>query len=131
MKVLLFGASGQVGRELTLALQDEPQVELLTVVRAQADLLDVKAVHDAVIKSRADAVINAAAYTAVDQAESNADTAMMINGAAPAAIAEACRQIDARLIHHADSSPAITVPDYPIPSLQFILPVHSPRRNAV
>jgi dTDP-4-dehydrorhamnose reductase len=100
MKVLLFGASGQVGRELTLALQDEPQVELLTVVRAQADLLDVKAVHDAVIKSRADAVINAAAYTAVDQAESNADTAMMINGAAPAAIAEACRQIDARLIHY-------------------------------
>jgi dTDP-4-dehydrorhamnose reductase len=100
MKVLLFGASGQVGRELALTLGDDVRVELLTRDRAQSDFADLQAVRDAVIESHPHTVINAAAYTAVDQAEANAERAMTINGAAPAAIAEACRQIDARLIHY-------------------------------
>jgi dTDP-4-dehydrorhamnose reductase len=100
MKVLLFGASGQLGRELTLALQDDAHVELLAADRAQADFADLQALRQAVEESRAEVVINAAAYTAVDQAESEAEAALTINGAAPAAIAEACRQSDTRLIHY-------------------------------
>src|SRR5690242_5845249 len=100
MKVLLFGASGQLGRELTLALQDERRVELVAVDRARVDFADLQALRAAVVEAQPHVVINAAAYTAVDQAESEAEAAMMINAAAPTAIAEACRQIDARLIHY-------------------------------
>jgi len=100
MKVLLFGASGQLGRELTLLLREHAHVELLALDRAQVDFADLQALRAAVLENRPHTVINAAAFTAVDLAESEPARAMTINGAAPAAIAEACRQSDARLIHY-------------------------------
>lgn len=100
MKVLLFGASGQVGREFVQRWQRRPgAIQLTAPTRAQVDLGHPDQIRNLVLALQPHAVINAAAYTAVDQAETDADAALMINAAAPAAIAEACRQIDARLIH--------------------------------
>lgn len=100
MKVLLFGASGQLGTELTLALQEDPDVELRGLDRAEVDFSEPAATAEAVRASNADVVINAAAYTAVDRAESEPERARAINGVAPGVIAEACKQIDARLMHY-------------------------------
>lgn len=100
MKVLLFGASGQLGREFVQRWQRSPGAMQLTApTRAQVDLSRPDQIRNLIFALQPHIVINAAAYTAVDQAESDPDAALMINAAAPAAIAEACRQIDARLIH--------------------------------
>ena len=100
MKVLLFGASGQVGREFVQGWQRRPgAVQLSAPRRSEVDLSRPDQIRNLILALQPHVVINAAAYTAVDQAESDPDAALMINAAAPAAIAEACRQIDARLIH--------------------------------
>lgn len=104
MKILLFGGNGQVGRELrrSLALLGE-----LTV--ATRDGQDADAIADldqsqslaALIDTIApDVVVNAAAYTAVDKAEIDADAAFRINADAPAAIARACKVVDALMVHY-------------------------------
>jgi dTDP-4-dehydrorhamnose reductase len=100
MKVLLLGASGQLGRELMLALQADKRVGLQVPDRAQVDFLDPSTVRDAIRVSGADVVINAAAYTAVDRAESEPELARAINAVAPGVIAEMCKQTGARLIHY-------------------------------
>ena len=100
MKVLLFGASGQVGREFVQGWQRRPgTIQLTAPRRSEVDLSQPDQIRNLIFALQPHAVINAAAYTAVDQAESNPDPALMINAGAPAAIAESCRQIDARLIH--------------------------------
>ena len=101
MKVLLFGASGQVGREFVQGWQRHPgEIQLTAPTRSQVDLSRPDQIRNLIHALHPQVVINAAAYTAVDQAESDPDTALTINATAPAAIAEACRQIDARLIHY-------------------------------
>lgn len=100
MKVLLFGASGQVGREFVERWQRRPgAIQLTAPRRSQVDLGQPDQIRNLIFALQPHVVINAAAYTAVDQAESDADAALMINAAAPAAIAESCCRIDARLIH--------------------------------
>lgn len=100
MKVLLFGASGQVGKEFVEQWQRRPgAIQLTAPRRSQVDLSRPDQIRNLIDALHPHVVINAAAYTAVDQAESDPDTALMINATAPAAIAEACRSIDARLIH--------------------------------
>ena len=83
MKVLVFGATGQVA----MALQQHEGVVALG--RAAADLRDPVACAELIASCDAEAVINAAAYTAVDQAESDQDTAFTVNAIAPARMAEA------------------------------------------
>ncbi len=92
MKVLVFGHSGQVATELRALNSDEVQITALA--RADADLTDPTACATAINARAPDAVINAAAYTAVDKAESDADTAQLINADAPAAMAQACAARD-------------------------------------
>lgn len=92
MKILVFGHSGQVATELRTLNSAEVQITALS--RAEADLTDPAACA-AVIEAQApDAVINAAAYTAVDKAESEAALAHLINAEAPAAMARACAARD-------------------------------------
>ena len=84
MKILVFGKTGQVASELQ---RQAPGATFLD--RAQADLSDPAACAAAVRAADADVVINAAAYTAVDRAESEEALANAVNGEAPAAMARA------------------------------------------
>lgn len=85
MRFLVFGKTGQVAREL----QRQGGDAVTALARDQADLSDPAACAAAIAATDADAVINAAAYTAVDRAESEPELAMAINGAAPGAMARA------------------------------------------
>jgi dTDP-4-dehydrorhamnose reductase len=92
MKILVFGHSGQVATELRAL--DGDGVQITALARADADLTDPAACAAAIDAHAPDAVINAAAYTAVDKAESDAETAQVINADAPAAMARACAARD-------------------------------------
>ncbi len=87
VKLLVFGSSGQVAQELRRQCPDE--WEMLSLGRTDADLGDPKACAAIIDQSDADVVINAAAYTAVDRAETEEDLARLINADAPAAMAHA------------------------------------------
>lgn len=94
MKFLVFGKTGQVARALHRLV---PEAQFLG--RDQADLADPAACAAAILAHRPDAVINAAAWTAVDRAETEEDAATVVNGAAPGAMARACADLGAPLIH--------------------------------
>jgi dTDP-4-dehydrorhamnose reductase len=97
MKVLITGAGGQVGRAL---LANAPTgIECVALGREQLDLQDNSAISDVIARVRPSAVINAAAYTAVDKAEGDRESAFAINAEAVGVIAKACRANEARLIH--------------------------------
>ena len=97
MKMLVTGCNGQVGWELTRALQPLGEIEALG--REEADLASPASLRDRLLQARPDVIINAAAYTAVDKAESEPDLAMRINGEAPGEFARAARDAGALLIH--------------------------------
>ena len=88
MKLLVFGQTGQVARELARRVPKDVQAVFLS--RDQANLLDPAACAKAIAVEDADAVINAAAWTAVDLAEVEEAAATVVNGDAPAAMARAC-----------------------------------------
>jgi len=92
MKILVFGQSGQVATELRAL--DSNDIQITALARADADLSDPAACAASIDAHAPDAVINAAAYTAVDKAESNVETAQIINAGAPDAMAIACAERD-------------------------------------
>lgn len=98
MKGLVFGKTGQVGRCLEGRLRSLGDVSFLD--RAQADLSRPQTAARAIETLQPDVVINAAAYTAVDQAESEPDLAQTVNAEAPAAMAVACARVGAWLVHY-------------------------------
>lgn len=87
MRLLVFGRSGQVATELGRLAG--PDLRVTALGRAEADLADPAACAAAVRAADADAVINAAAYTAVDRAEEEEALATTVNAAAPGAMARA------------------------------------------
>ena len=95
MKILLTGAAGQLGQ--ALRQQVPAVVELIATSRSgdpatgllPLDLADAAACRAAVLEHRPDWVLNAGAYTAVDKAESEPELALVVNGGAPRAFAEA------------------------------------------
>lgn len=93
MTFLVFGKTGQVATELA-RLGDVHCLD-----RAAADLSDPGACAEIIRKTDARAIINAAAYTAVDKAESDADAAKVINGEAPAAMARAAKAKGVPFLH--------------------------------
>ncbi len=97
MKVLITGRRGQVV-ECLLERGRSSGHELVTVGRPDVDLEQPGSAGEAVRRARADVVISAAAYTAVDQAEDEPDRAHRVNGAAPGEIAAAAGEIGARVI---------------------------------
>lgn len=98
MKILLTGASGQVGYELRRSLQTLGQV--VAVERARMDLSDLDQVRDVVRAVRPDLIVNPAAYTAVDQAESEPALAHRVNAEAPAVMAAEARLLGAAMVHY-------------------------------
>jgi len=96
--ILLLGAEGQVGWELQRTLATLGR--LAAWDRRRLDLSDPEAARRAVIEARPDVIVNAAAYTAVDRAESQPEQAMAVNARAPGALAEAAARIGAALVHY-------------------------------
>lgn len=94
MSLLVFGKTGQVATELAARAPGA-----IYLGRDQADLSDPAACAAAIRAHAPDAVINAAAYTAVDKAEDEEALATTINGAAPGAMAEACAALNIPLVH--------------------------------
>ena len=88
MRLLVFGETGQLAREL--ARRCHRGVEARFLGRADADLLEPSSCAAAVLDIKADVVINAATWTAVDLAKAEEAVATIANGAAPGAMAEAC-----------------------------------------
>ncbi len=91
---LVFGRTGQVATELARLA---PEATFLG--RDAADLADPAACAAAIRDRRPEAVINAAAYTAVDRAEEEEDLARLVNGAAPGAMARACADLGIPFVH--------------------------------
>lgn len=97
-KILLTGASGQIGFELARMLA--PHGEVIATDRASLDLADPDAIVAAVRGAKPALVVNAGAYTAVDRAETEPGLAQAINGRAPGILAEEAKRQGAVLIHY-------------------------------
>lgn len=98
MRILISGQHGQVSRELQRRLGTIGEV--IVPGREQLDLLQPEQIREQVRTIRPDLIINAAAYTAVDLAESEADAAFAINATAPGIFAEEALALDIPLIHY-------------------------------
>lgn len=98
MKILISGQHGQVSRELQRRLS--ATCELVVLGRDQLDLAHPHQIRQQVQRVRPDLIINAAAHTAVDQAESEPEAAFAINATAPGILAEEALALDIPLIHY-------------------------------
>lgn len=97
MKLLVFGKTGQVAREMQRRLP--AGIEATFLGRDGADLTKPEVCAQAIIDAKPDAVINAAAYTAVDKAESDEEIARLVNGDAPGNMARACAKLGIPFVH--------------------------------
>lgn len=106
MKILLLGKNGQVGWELQRSLA--PLGELVALGSASTaastglcgNFNDLEGLAQTIVSVRPDAVVNAAAYTAVDKAESEPDAAAAVNALAPGVLARAAHEVGACMIHY-------------------------------
>ena len=98
MRLLLFGAGGQLGQELT-ALAARRGIALVGLRREEADIADSRAVAAALDREIPGVVVNAGAYTKVDKAEAEREEAYRANAVGPEVLAEACRARGLPLIH--------------------------------
>lgn len=97
-RILLLGSNGQVGHELLRTLA--PLGEVIATDRATLDLGDESAIRTLVRRVRPTLIVNAAAYTAVDKAESEPDLAFAINARAPGVLAQEAAALGAWLVHY-------------------------------
>jgi dTDP-4-dehydrorhamnose reductase len=97
-RILVTGGDGQLGWELAKTLA--PVGEVVAVTRAEMDLSDPDAIRSRCRDVKPAVIFNAAAYTAVDKAESEASLAMAINGIAPGILAEEANRLDVPLVHY-------------------------------
>lgn len=98
MKILLIGKNGQVGWELLRTLA--PLAEVVAVDYPEVNFTDTVALRRLVVETRPNAVVNAAAYTAVDKAETEQALCHQINATGPGVLAEEARKIGAFLVHY-------------------------------
>ena len=97
MKTIIIGARGMLGQELKKIFQDWNPI---CWDQAEIDIIDKKNVNEKIFEIKPKLVINAAAYTNVDGAETNRDLAMKVNGYGVGNLAEACKKVNAILIHY-------------------------------
>lgn len=97
-KFLVTGCNGQLGFELRRSLAPLGQVVALN--RRDCDLRSPAAIREAVSAIRPDVIVNAAAYTAVDQAEDESEAAFAINGTAPGVLAELAAEHQSLVVHY-------------------------------
>ena len=104
MKILLLGKTGQVGSALTPLLtrlaQSTDAGALVALGRADVDLSDAAALAQAVQQVQPALIVNAAAHTAVDRAETEPDIAFAINALAPGVLAQQAANLNALLVHY-------------------------------
>jgi dTDP-4-dehydrorhamnose reductase len=98
LRILIVGSAGQVGRELQRSFAGAG--EILAVDRESVDLASAEQTRDLVRQAAPNLILNAAAYTAVDRAESETDLAMAINAHAPRVLAEEALRLKALLVHY-------------------------------
>jgi len=98
VKILLTGSGGQVGWELRHALA--PLGAVVAFDRADLDLADPDRIVSTLRSVAPDVIVNAAAYTAVDRAETERDAAFAVNARAPGIMAEEAKRLGALLVHY-------------------------------
>lgn len=98
MRILLTGKYGQVGRELQTTLADLG--ELTALGRQDVDLSNANSIRRKIRELQPDVIVNAAAYTAVDKAETEPELAMQVNGIAPGVMADEAKRLNALLVHY-------------------------------
>lgn len=98
MNILLFGANGQLGAKLSTVLATKGTVR--AVSHAELDLRDLARLRALIHETNPALIVNAAAYTAVDAAESDAEAAQLVNAEAPRIMAEAARERNALFVHY-------------------------------
>jgi len=91
MRILIFGRVGQLGSALSELLLDTH--DLVFLDQPEIDLAKIDTIDHHIVKNQPDLVINAAAYTAVDKAESEPDLAQLINALAPSQMAASCDEL--------------------------------------
>jgi dTDP-4-dehydrorhamnose reductase len=120
--LLVFGGGGQLSREIA-AHAANFGISASVLQRSEADIANGKIVADCIAFSKPDVVVNAAAYTNVDKAESHREQAFLVNGTGPGVLAEACAERGVPLVHISTdyvfdgSKPAAYVEDDPIAPL--------------
>lgn len=97
MRVLVIGRHGQLAR--ALAHRSGGDLDIVTLARPEIDLADPASLTAPILAARPDAIVNAAAYTAVDKAEEETALAEAINGVAPGVIAQAAAQLGVPFVH--------------------------------
>ena len=97
MKIFLTGKNGQLGHKLEKDLQKIHEV--IATDRNTLDLLDTQLIEDSIYQVKPDLIINAAAYTNVDQAEKEKDLVYRVNALAPKALSQAAKALDIPIIH--------------------------------
>jgi dTDP-4-dehydrorhamnose reductase len=99
MRILVTGASGQLARSLAALDGNTPGLSVVVRGRPELDLENPGLLAELIARDRPDVVVNAAAYTAVDAAESDSERAFAVNAGGAAAIAEATASVDLPVIH--------------------------------
>jgi dTDP-4-dehydrorhamnose reductase len=98
MRLLVTGAGGMLGRAVVGTAQRLGH-DVRAATRGELDVTDATAVHQAIAEKRPQAVVNCAAYTDVDGAESDRETAEAVNGAGAGHVAAAAAEVGARIVH--------------------------------
>lgn len=99
MKVLITGKNGQVGSCLVSQLSNMTEINFLALSREELDITNAEQVSKIAYEYKPSVIINAAAYTAVDKAESEVELANAINNLGPKNLAKAAAQVNAAIIH--------------------------------
>lgn len=99
MKILVTGSNGQLGNEIRVLAKDYPDYEFIYTDIDELDITDLHKVDLFCVTNKPNAIINCAAYTAVDKAETDDSTAYLINSAAVENLSRAAAGIDALMVH--------------------------------
>ena len=97
--ILVTGANGQLGREMRKVLDGDIFVNAIYTDIEELDITDAKAIDQCVVGNHVDYIVNCAAYTAVDAAESNIELCTKLNVEAPTLLAQAAHRHGAKLVH--------------------------------